>query len=126
MENQSKSIDKSFKNNKFFYAVLIFLLLHFYLSINTDLLEFSQHQDINIPFWYFYIIFGVNFLAVLSLVLIALYKKIGAIGFPFFVMLHFICHNYFLSTFLYSDVSVLCCYVGFGLLVIIPRWEDFK
>lgn len=126
MENQSKTIDKSFKNNKFFYGVLIFLLLHFYLSVNTDLLEYSQHKEINIPSWYFYIIFSVDIMIVLSLILIALYKKIGAIAFPFFILVHFICHNYFLSTFLYSDVSVLCCYVGFGLLVIIPRWNEFK
>lgn len=126
MENQSKSIDKSFKNNPFFYGVLFFLLLHFYLSVNTDLLEYSQHKDINIPFWYFYIIFTIDVLVVLSLALVALYKKAGVIGLPFFVMLHFTCHNYFLSTFLYSDVSFLSFYVGLGLLVVIPRWKEFN
>lgn len=126
MENQSKLIDKSFKNNPFFYGVLIFLLLHFYLSVNTDLLQYSQHEDINIPFWYFYIIFTIDILVVLSLALIALYKKVGVITLPLFVMLHFICHNYFLSTFLYSDVSFLSFYVGLGLLVVIPRWKEFN
>ncbi|WP_300672856.1 hypothetical protein [Soonwooa sp.] len=126
MNETTTKLDKSWAANKYFYGILIFLGLHFYLSVNTDLAEYTQHTDINIPTWYFYIVFAVDALAVLSLILIAMYKKIGVYAFPFFLIVHFLIHNYFLSTFLYSDVSVLFFFVGLGLLVVIPRWKDFR
>lgn len=126
MKATTTTPDKSFKGNKYFYGILIFLLLHFYMSVNTDLAEFSQHKDINIPIWYFYIVFTVDALVVLSLGLIAMFKKVGVIAFPVFIISHFLIHSYFLSTFLYSDVSVLFFFVGLGLLMIIPRWKDFS
>ncbi|MFN3019410.1 hypothetical protein ACK1KB_00285 [Chryseobacterium sp. TY3] len=126
MNETTTTDDKSWASNRFFYGILIFLALHFYLSINTDLAEFTQHKDINIPTWYFYIVFVVDALVLLSLVLIAMWKKVGVYAFPIFMVAHFLIHNYFLSTFLYSDVSVLFFFVGLGLLAIIPRWNNFK
>ena len=126
MENQNQTLDKSYKNNKFFYWIIIFLFFHFLFSIGIDWSQYSQHLDLNIPSWYFYIVFAVDILAILSLVLIAMYKKAGVFLFPLFILAHFTVHHMFLSTFLYFDVSVLFFFIGLGLLEIIPRWNQFK
>lgn len=119
-------IDRSFKNNRDFYIILTIVALAFVLTINTDLAEFSQHKDINIPTYFFYYSLGIDLLAVISLFLIFIYKKIGIILFPLLVLIHFGIHNYFLSTYLYSDITTLFVFVGAGLVAIIPRWKDFK
>ncbi|WP_312765006.1 hypothetical protein [Epilithonimonas sp.] len=121
-----KAIDKSFKNNKDHYIIFGLIILVYMLSINTDLAELSQHRDINIPSGFFYYTLSVDVLVILSLILILFYRKLGVILFPFFVMIHFSLHNYFLSTYLYSDITVLFLYVGLGLLAIIPRWNSMK
>lgn len=118
------STDKSFGKNKDFYIIFGLIFLVYLLSINTDLAEFSQHRDINIPSGFFYLTFGTDALIILSLLLIFFYKKIGVILFPVFVMLHFGLHNYFLSTYLYSDITVLFLFIGLGLLAVIPRWNS--
>ena len=119
-----KSVDKSFKNNKDYYLSFGLILLVFLLSVNTDLAEFSQHQSLNIPTGFFYYTFGVDILVILSWILILFFRKIGVILFPVLVMLHFGLHNYFLSTYLYSDITALFLFVGVGLIAIIPRWND--
>ncbi|MPT30776.1 MAG: hypothetical protein E2600_03740 [Chryseobacterium sp.] len=121
-----KAADKSFNNNKDHYIIFGLIILVYLLSINTDLAELSQHRIINIPSGFFYYTLGVDILVVISWMLILFYKKLGVILFPVFVMVHFELHNYFLSTYLYSDITVLFLYVGLGLLAIIPRWNYMK
>ncbi|MDP9956434.1 hypothetical protein [Epilithonimonas hungarica] len=121
-----KAADKSFNNNKDHYIIFGLIILVYLLSINTDLAELSQHRIINIPSGFFYYTLGVDILVVISWILILFYKKLGVILFPVFVMVHFGLHNYFLSTYLYSDITVLFLYVGLGLLAIIPRWNYMK
>lgn len=121
-----KSTDQSFKNNKDYYLFFGLIILVFLLSINTDYIEYSLHQKINIPRNFFYYTFGVDVLVIVSWILIMLFRKVGIILFPIFVAVHFALHNYFLSTFLYSDVTVLFLYIGLGLLAIIPRWKVLK
>lgn len=120
------SVDKSFKSNKDYYLFFGLIILVFFLSINTDYAEYSLHETINIPGNFFYYTFGVDVLVIISWILILLYRKAGVILFPIFVAVHFALHNYFLSTFLYSDVTVLFLYIGLGLLAIIPRWNVLK
>lgn len=120
------SADKSFKNNKDYYLIFGLVILVFLLSINTDVAEYSLHQEINIPQGFFYYTFGVDVLVFISWILIMFFRKIGIILFPLFVLVHFFLHNYFLSTFLYSDVTVLFLFVGLGLLAVIPRWNILK
>lgn len=121
-----KPADKSFKNNKDYYLFFGLIILVFLLSINTDYIEYSLHQRINIPGNFFYYTFGVDVLVLVSLILILLFRKAGIVLFPIFVAIHFALHNYYLSTFLYSDVTVLFLYIGLGLLAIIPRWHVLK
>ena len=121
-----EKVDKSFKNNKDYYLFFGIILLVFLLSINTDLAEYSLHQKINIPSTFFYITFGVDALVIVSWLLIMLFKKIGIVLFPIFVFSHFALHQYYLSTFLYSDITVIFLYVGLGLLAVIPRWKLLK
>jgi hypothetical protein len=121
-----KSADHSFKNNKDYYLFFGLIILVFFLSINTDYIEYTLHKTINIPSNFFYYTFGVDFLVLVSWVLILFFRKVGIILFPLFVAIHFALHNYYLSTFLYSDVTVLFLYIGLGLLAIIPRWNDLK
>ena len=121
-----KSADKSFKTNKDYYLFFGLIILVYLLSINTDYAEYSLHKKINIPGNFFFYTFGVDILVLISWVLILLYRKVGVVLFPIFVTIHFALHNYFLSTFLYSDVTVLFLYIGLGLLAIIPRWNVLK
>ncbi len=114
------------KKSIWFYFALALILICAWLSINTDLLEFSQKKDVRIPDTFFYLIFFVDFVIVSSVVLIYFYKKLGAYLLPFFVVSHFLLHHFYLSTFLYSDLNLLFVYFAAGLLVIIPRWKYFK
>ena len=116
--------DKSYRNNKDYYLIFGLILLVFLLSINTDLQQYSQHDLVHIPSGFFFMTFGADILVLISWLLIVLYKKAGVLLFPVFVSLHFGFHNYFLSTYLYSDITVLFLYIGLGLLAVIPRWND--
>jgi hypothetical protein len=109
-----------------FYLSLLILLLFSVMGIGVDLDEFIQHKEINIPSLYFYLIFAVDFFIILGLILIFFYRKIGVFIFPFAVIFHFLCHIYFLSTFLYTDVTNLFLFVGLGLFTIIPKWQFFR
>lgn len=111
-----------------FIIALVGMALFMMMGIGIDVDQFLQHQDkdINIPNWYFYIIFFIDILAILSIVFIYFYRKIGVILFPIAIVLHFFCHNYFLNTFLYSDIMALFVFVGIALLSIIPKWQFFK
>lgn len=121
------STNRNFKKNVDFYLIFgVIFLIYVLLSINTDLVEFSQHSDINIPSWFFYLTFGTDILVIVSLILILFYRKIGVILFPFFVLTHFALHNYYLSTYLYSDMTTLFLFVGAGLFAIIPRWREMR
>jgi len=109
-----------------FILTLAVLLLFTGMGFGIDLDEFLQQETLNIPVWYFYVIFGIDFLMAVSLVLMYFYRKVGLFAFPTFLVLHFFMHNYYLSTFLYTDVTNLFLFTGFGMLAIIPKWKFFK
>ncbi len=116
---------ESSKRDLGFILSLCAMLFFTLMGVGIDYDEFLQ-QDSNIPDWYFYLIFFVDFLMIAGLVLIYLYRKIGAFVFPAALVAHFLFHNYYLSTFLYTDVTNMFLYVGIGLLAIIPKWQFFK
>jgi len=118
--------DKDPKKGWGFILALASLALFTIMGLGIDYDEYSQHDYLNIPEWYFYIIFTIDILMALTLVLIFFYRKIGVFMFPALLVLHFFMHNYYLSTFLYTDVTNLFLFVGFGMLVIIPKWKFFK
>nr|WP_315031247.1 hypothetical protein [uncultured Chryseobacterium sp.] len=105
-----------------FAALMLFTLMG--LGIDVD--EYLQHEYLEIPRWYFYVIFSIDFLMAVGLILMFFYRKIGIIMFPALLVLHFFMHNYYLSTFLYTDVTNLFLFTGFGMLAIIPKWKFFK
>lgn len=113
------------KTTGFILSLVITFILST-LSINLDISQFIQRKEINIPDEYFYIVFSVDAIMVLSLILIFFYRKIGVFVFPFSVFIHFILYNFYLSTFLYFDLLVIFLYFSLILLVCIPRWESFK
>ena len=108
--------------------VLAFAALMWFtvMGLGIDVDEYIQHEFLDIPKWYFYIIFSIDVLMMLGLILMFFYKKIGIIMFPALLVLHFFMHNYYLSTFLYTDVTNLFLFTGFGMLAIIPKWKFFK
>lgn len=118
--------DESPKKDLGFILSLSALLLFTLMGIGIDAEEYSQRVELNIPGDYFLLIFGVDFLMILGLVLIFFYRKIGVFLFPVAVLTHYLLHNYYLSTFLYTDVTNLFLYVSVGLLAIIPKWKFFK
>lgn len=105
-----------------FAALMLFTIM----GMGIDVDEYIQHEFLEIPRWYFYIIFSIDVLMMLGLVLMFFYKKIGIFMFPALLVLHFFMHNYYLSTFLYTDVTNLFLFTGFGMLAIIPKWKFFK
>lgn len=109
-----------------FILSILALLFFSLMGMGIDVDEFAQHKELNIPQWYFYLIFVVDFLMITGLALIYFYRKIGAFLFPAALIAHFIFHNYYLSTFLYTDVTNMFLYVGIGLVAIIPKWQFFK
>ena len=119
-KNESPSKDLGF------VLSLAALMLFSLMGVGIDVDEFSQHQEINIPSAYFYLIFLIDLIMIISLIFIFFYKKIGAYVFPLAVLIHFLAHSFFLTTFLYTDVTNMFLYVGVGLLAIIPKWQFFK
>ncbi|MBD3906630.1 hypothetical protein NAL32_20380 [Chryseobacterium sp. Ch-15] len=109
-----------------FILALASLLLFTVMGLGIDFDEFLQHEYLNIPRWYFYVIFTIDAFMMISLVLMFFYKKIGMFAFPILLICHFLMHNYYLSTFLYTDVTNLFLFTGFGMLAIIPKWKFFK
>lgn len=114
------------KKSTGFYLSIAALALFTLMGLGIDGDEFLQRDLLNIPQWYFYLIFTVDFLALLSLVGIAFFRKIAIFTFPAFVILHFFLHQFYLSTFLYTDVTNMFLFVGVGLLMIIPKWKYFR
>lgn len=109
-----------------FYITLAALALFTLMGLGMDGDEFLQRKTLNIPDWYFILIFSVDALALISLVGISFFKKIAIYSFPIFVLLHFYLHQFYLSTFLYTDVTNLFLFIGVGLFTIIPKWKYFK
>lgn len=118
--------NESPKKDMPFYLVLLTLLVFSFMGFGIDYDEFTQKTDINIPGGYFYMIFLVDFLMIVGLTLIFFYKKAGIILFPLALLTHFFMHSFFLSTFLYTDVTNLFVFITFGLLAFIPKWQFFR
>lgn len=129
MEKQYKEysyFDEDPKKGIGFILALVALLLFTMMGVGLDFDEYLQHESLNIPLGYFYLIFSIDILMIAGIVLIYFYRKIGIVLFPVMLVLHFFMHNYYLSTFLYSDVTNLFLFTGFGMLAIIPKWKFFR
>lgn len=129
MEKEYKEysyFDEDPKKGWGFILALAALLLFTLMGVGLDFDEYLQHKTLNIPSGYFYFIFSIDILMIAGIVLMYLYRKIGIFLFPVMLVLHFFMHNYYLSTFLYSDVTNLFLFTGFGMLAIIPKWKFFK
>jgi hypothetical protein len=129
MEKEYKEysyFDEDPKKGWGFILALASLLLFTFMGIGLDFDEYLQHETLNIPSGYFYFIFSIDILMITGIVLMFFYRKIGIILFPVMLVLHFFMHNYYLSTFLYSDVTNLFLFTGFGMLAIIPKWKFFR
>ena len=118
--------NESPKKDLGFILSLSALLLFTLMGIGIDADEYLQQKELNIPGFYFMLIFFIDLLMILGLILIFFYRKIGIYLFPAAVVLHFFLHNFYLSTFLYTDVTNLFIYISVGLLAFIPKWQFFK
>ena len=118
--------NESPKKDLGFILSLAALLLFTLMGIGIDSDEYLQQNDLNIPGFYFILIFLIDLLMIVGLILIFFYRKIGVYLFPAAVVLHFFFHNYYLSTFLYTDVTNLFIFISVGLLAFIPKWQFFK
>jgi hypothetical protein len=109
-----------------FISAFAALMLFTIMGLGIDIDEYLQHEYLQIPRWYFFVIFSIDALMMLGLILMFFYRKIGIFMFPELLVLHFFMHNYYLSTFLYTDVTNLFLFTGFGMLAIIPKWKFFR
>ncbi|MGO4709394.1 hypothetical protein AB4Y90_09810, partial [Chryseobacterium sp. 2TAF14] len=85
MEKEYKEysyFDEDPKKGWGFILALASLLLFTFMGIGLDFDEYLQHEGLNIPKEYFYIIFSVDILMILGIVLMFFYKKIGIVLFP--------------------------------------------
>ena len=118
--------NESPKKDLGFILSLSALLLFTLMGIGIDSDEYVQQNDLNIPGFYFILIFLIDLLMIIGLILIYFYRKMGVYLFPAAVVLHFFLHNFYLSTFLYTDVTNLFIFISVGLLAFIPKWQFFK
>ncbi|HAI79725.1 MAG TPA: hypothetical protein DCL65_01680 [Chryseobacterium sp.] len=118
--------NESPKKDLGFILSLSALLLFTLMGIGIDSDEYVQQNDLNIPGFYFILIFLIDLLMIIGLILIFFYRKMGVYMFPAAVVLHFFLHNFYLSTFLYTDVTNLFIFISVGLLAFIPKWQFFK
>ena len=118
--------NESPKKDLGFVLSLSALLLFTLMGIGIDSDEYVQQNDLNIPGFYFILIFLIDLLMIIGLILIFFYRKMGVYLFPAAVVLHFFLHNFYLSTFLYTDVTNLFIFISVGLLAFIPKWQFFK
>lgn len=118
--------NESPKKDLGFILSLAALLLFTLMGIGIDSDEYVQQNDLNIPLFYFILIFLIDLLMIIGLILIFFYRKMGVYMFPAAVVLHFFLHNFYLSTFLYTDVTNLFIFISVGLLAFIPKWQFFK
>lgn len=118
--------NESPKKDLGFILSLAALLLFTLMGIGIDSDEYVQQNDLNIPGFYFILIFLIDLLMIIGLILIFFYRKMGVYMFPAAVVLHFFLHNFYLSTFLYTDVTNLFVFISVGLLAFIPKWQFFK
>lgn len=118
--------NESPKKDLGFILSLSALLLFTLMGIGIDSDEYVQQNDLNIPGFYFILIFLIDLLMIIGLILIFFYRKMGVYLFPAAVVLHFFFHNFYLSTFLYTDVTNLFIFISVGLLAFIPKWQFFK
>lgn len=109
-----------------FYVAIGALALFTLMGLGLDGDEFLQRESLNIPDWYFFVVFSVDILALLSLLGFAFFRKFAIFTFPVFVLLHFYIHQFYLSTFLYTDVTNMFLFITLGLFTIIPKWKYFK
>ncbi|REC77620.1 hypothetical protein DRF60_11610 [Chryseobacterium elymi] len=109
-----------------FISAFAALMLFTIMGLGIDIDEYLQHEYLQIPRWYFFVIFSIDVLMIIGLILMFFYRKIGIFMFPALLVLHFFMHNYYLSTFLYTDVTNLFLFTGFGMLAIIPKWKFFR
>lgn len=118
--NESPKKDMGFKLS--LAALLLFTLM----GVGIDYDEFLQREDLNIPSFYFMLIFTVDLVMVVGLILIYMYRKIGIFLFPIALFTHFLLHSFYLSTFLYTDVTNLFLFISVGLLAFIPKYKFFR
>ena len=118
--------NESPKKDLGFILSLAALLLFTLMGMGIDSDEYVQQNDLNIPAFYFILIFLIDLLMIIGLILIFFYRKMGVYLFPAAVVLHFFLHNFYLSTFLYTDVTNLFIFISVGLLAFIPKWQFFK
>lgn len=118
--------NESPKKDLGFILSLAALMLFTLMGVGIDSDEYLQQRELNIPGFYFIIIFIVDLLMVIGLVLIFFYRKIGMYLFPAAVLTHFLLHSFYLTTFLYTDVTNLFIFISVGLLAFIPKWKFFK
>ena len=118
--------NESPKKDLGFFLSLAALMLFTLMGVGIDYDEYLQRNDLNIPGFYFMLIFLIDLLMLLGLAFIFFYRKIGIYLFPAGVVLHFFLHNFYLSTFLYTDVTNLFIFISVGLLAFIPKWQFFK
>lgn len=121
-----KTSQKYPERTTWFIGALIFIFIFSTFSFNIDYTEMAQRNENGIPGWYFYLIFSVDVLMIISQILIFFYRKVGIYLFPVAVFTHFLLHNFYLSSFLYFDLMLLFFYFAIILFMTIPRWKYFK
>ncbi len=119
-------MENKVKKSKWLAIGLIFVFFISTFSFGFDITEFIKRKEINIPDWYFYLLFVVDLVFIASLFLIYSYRKIGTFLYPASIFTHFLFNNYYLNAFLYFDIFILFLFFSVILFLIVPIWDSFK
>jgi len=88
--------------------------------------EFFNAEDLTMPTWYPYATIALGLLALIGIILIYFYRKIGAYITAFSLFISVTMQPQFMPDGTLFSLFTLFVFIGYGLSIIIPHWKDFK
>lgn len=105
------------------------ILFRGYRLWSTNDFLFKEHfklDDLKMPEWYPMATLGLGLLALIGVVLVFLYRKIGVYLTIFALFISIVMQPGFMPDGTLFSMFTLFVFVGYGLSVVIPHWSEFK
>lgn len=88
--------------------------------------EYFHDDSMVMPTWYPLATIGLGLLALIGIVLIYFYKKLGVFLVIFSLFISIVMQPTFMPDGTLYSMFSLFVFIGYGLSVIIPHWKSFK
>lgn len=105
------------------------ILFRGYRLWSTNDFLFKEHfqlEDLEMPEWYPLATLGLGLLALLGVILVYFYRKLGVYLTIGSLFLSVIMQPAFMPDGTLYSMFTLFVFIGYGLSVIIPHWKEFK